>query len=452
MITPDIQIKIGQIKTKIEEYIEKGYLEEAKQLIDLLEENLKEDFRKDPDLVSMKAVILILEGAFTEAENVLLQGLEKDTFQFDLLFNMGYIREIRGEYQEAADFYLKACTVAFDENQRNSVNEAISRLTQIDPNLRIKDRPRIAFFIKDKMNNFFEDIMLALSDEYWVRKITVSNMAQVDEGMKWADVSWFEWCDELIIYASSTEIAKEKKIICRIHGYEVYTNNINKVNWSNVDKLIIVAPHIKRIFLENLKTEPDVDIELIFCGINVDRYPLIIKTKGFNLGYLGFINFKKNLPLTLDIFKKLHDMDERYCLHIAGQYQDPRTLQYIRYFLKEHGLEDSYYFYGWADESLKLRFFKIIDYMVISSIDEGLCFAAAEAMASGIKPVLHNCEGIKDHYDKKYIFSTIDEAVEMVMSDEYDSIEYRKFIEANYSLKREIAQVKKVIESLLEKV
>ena len=90
--------------------------------------------------------------------------------------------------------------------------------------------------------------------------------------------------------------------------------------------------------------------------------------------------------------------------------------------------------------------------MIISSIDEGLCFAAAEAMCSGIKPILHNCEGIKDHYDKKYIFNTIDEAVNMITSSEYNSQEYRKFIVKNYSLKNEIEYIRPILKILFQDI
>ncbi|WML35493.1 glycosyltransferase [Clostridium sp. OS1-26] len=268
--------------------------------------------------------------------------------------------------------------------------------------------------------------------------------------MEWADICWFEWCDELIGYGSKLELAKRKKIICRIHGYEVYTDSIRNVEWKNVNELIIVTPHIRRIFEENTEdiNKGNLKIDTVFCGVNLDAYPLNIKEKGFNIGYLGYINFKKNLPLTMDIFKKLHDIDSRYKLYLAGEIQDARTFRYIKYFVNEHGLLENVQFDGWQDSKSKVKWFKKINYMIISSIDEGLCYAAAEAMCSGIKPILHNCEGIKDHYDKKYIFNTIEEAVNMIISNEYNSIEYRKFIKNRYSLQKQLKAIKGLINDI----
>ena len=302
------------------------------------------------------------------------------------------------------------------------------------------------------MDNFINDIVRELSNDYETRLIHVSEYKQIDEGMQWADICWFEWCDELIVYGSKQKLAKDKKVVCRIHGYEVYSDFIKNVEWKMVDELIIVAPHIKRIFEENTVgiNKGNLKIDVVFCGVNVNAYPLNIKRKGFNLGYLGYINFKKNIPLTLDIFKNLYDIDKRYKLYLAGQFQDSRTLEYIKYFIKEYHLNDNVQFDGWQDQDQKINWFKKINYIVISSIDEGLCFAAAEAMCSGVKPILHNCEGIKDHYNKKYIFNSVDEAVDMITSEDYNSNEYRRYIENKYSLDIEVRKIYGLLNNLAD--
>jgi hypothetical protein len=71
-----------------------------------------------------------------------------------------------------------------------------------------------------------------------------------------------------------------------------------------------------------------------------------------------------------------------------------------------------------------------------------------QAMCKGIKPVIHNFVGAKEIYDKTYIWNTIDEAVEMILSDTYSSLEYRKFIEDKYEYKDKISKLNKLILSL----
>lgn len=443
----DMDLLKKRLKGNIQKLIDSGDLKDARQLV----EQYKDIDSDDVEVYSMDAVILIMENKFDEAEEVLREGLDIDENNFNLNYNFGCVYKQNQNFEKAFWYYKKALDNCSDKNMVSYIDKLIREIKSKHNISTIVDKKKIVFFDKGD-DKFIWDIINELSEEYETKHIRVTNYRQIDEGMKWADICWFEWCDELVGYGSKLPIAKEKKIICRIHGYEVYFDFIRKPNWKNVDDLIIVAPHIRRMFEENTK---DIDkrnlrIHTIFCGINLDRYPLNIKKKGYNLGYLGYINFKKNIPLTLDIFKKLHDIDSRYKLYIAGQFQDARTLAYFQYFIKEYKLDKSVVFEGWQNEKQKIEWFKKIDYMVISSIDEGLCFAAAESMASGIKPILHNCEGIKDHYNKKYIFNSADEAVKMITEEKYDSREYRKFIQDKYSLDKENFYITKVLDRLNE--
>jgi CDP-glycerol glycerophosphotransferase (TagB/SpsB family)/glycosyltransferase involved in cell wall biosynthesis len=447
----DNEMELYKIKVKrdITELIEGSCLQEASILIDEYEDIIKDDF----EIYSMKAVVAIMENRLVDSKDILMTALDKFNDNFDLNYNLGYVYEQMNDYNRALTCYKFAEQNCDDMNFKMEIKQTITRITneyagQIKP-----DKKRMIFFVKQGLDSFLGDIISALSDEYETKKIIVNDLKQIDDGMKWADICWFEWCDELVAYGSKLALSISKKIICRIHGYEVYTDYIKLIDWRNVDDLIIVAPHIRRLFEENTANIDlaDLRVHTIFCGINVEKYPLSIRDKGFNLGYLGYINSKKNIPLTLDIFKKLHDKDSRYKLNLAGTFQDNRIFSYIKYFIKEYKLDDSIFFEEWKNEEQKIEWFKRIDYMIISSIDEGLCFAAAEAMCSGIKPILHNCEGIQDHYDKKYIFSNLDEAVEMISSCEYSSDEYRKFIEENYSIEKQMKSIKKVFEEAFKK-
>lgn len=436
-----------RIKQNIELLINDKRFDEAKSLIDEYKK-IKPD---DIEIYSMEGIIFMTQGKLNEAEEILKHGLDIDSCNFDLNYNLAYVYGEQKKYDDSLKYYEQALKNCSDENMKKEIEVVISKFENEHGAKVRTSKVRIVFFDKGD-DKFIWDIINELSKEYETKHIRVTNYNQIDEGMQWADICWFEWCDELVIYGSKLPIAKEKKIICRIHGYEVYTDLIRQPNWNNIDDLIIVAPHIRRIFEENTSNInlKGLRVHTIFCGINVGRYPLNIKKKGFNLGYLGYINFKKNIPLTFDIFKKLYDIDDRYKLYIAGQFQDVRTLSYLGYFIKEYKLEKSIIFDGWQDEERKIKWFKKIDYMVISSIDEGLCFAAAEGMASGVKPILHNCEGLKDHYDKKYIFNNIDEAVKMITENGYNSEEYRAFIENNYSLKKQLIAIKNLLNDLLE--
>lgn len=435
--------KVKSIKERIEKLIEHGYINEASEIIGKLESKLP----ADADLYSMKAVINIIRGNLAEAEADLLDGLEEDTVHFDLLFNLAYIRESEGEFQEAADLYCKALTAADNDYQKQNVSEALERLKQADSSITISDRARIVFFVKDGMNNFFEDIISGLSDTYWVRKITVTNLKQVDAGMEWADICWFEWCDELAVYASRRPMASRKKIIFRLHSYEAFTDYIEKIVWTNINKVIFVAEHIRQYVLDNNEKLDIGKTVVIPNGIDIARYSFKKRSKGFNIAYVGYINFKKGPMLLLHAFKAIHDKDCRYKLFIAGKYQEPRYKMYFDQMIEEMGLSDSVIFEGWQDDIS--RWLEDKDYILCTSVLEGNPVGLMEAMSRGIKPVIHNFVGARNIYPSKYIWNTIDEAVEMVTSDEYDSVEYRSFIESNYSLKSQLQSIRAILDDLV---
>lgn len=434
-----------RIKANIQRLVEANQLQSARQLL----AQYIEMASGDTDIFSMQAVIEMQEGNLDKAIIVLQKGLKVIPGNFDLLYNLACAYEMQEDYCRTYGLLQQLKQVPQDDDMKNLVVALQKRIESKYPT-EPESKAKIAFFVKPQMDSFLGDIIECLKNDYEVKKCVVTETKQIDEGMEWADICWFEWCDELIGYASKINLAFNKKIICRIHGYEVYTDYIVSPNWENVDQLIVVTPHILRLFNQRVAKErlKNTKIDLIYCGVNLKRYPLVEHHCGFNIGYLGYINFKKNIPLTLDVFYELYKKDARYKLYLAGEFQEERTYRYFQFFLKEHKLEKNIFFEGWKNEKEKLEWFKKINYMLISSIDEGLCYAAAEAMSSGVMPILHLCEGLKDHYDKKYLFSTHQEACNMIMTNEYNSREYREFIEKNFSAEREVNSIKKCLVNL----
>jgi Glycosyltransferase len=93
-----------QIKEKIQCFINENKLHEA---INLIDEYLKIDLN-DPEIYSMKAIILMIKGNINEAENILNFGLNKDPFNKDLLFNMSYLMDQKRDYKQSLEYFSKA--------------------------------------------------------------------------------------------------------------------------------------------------------------------------------------------------------------------------------------------------------------------------------------------------------------------------------------------------------
>ena len=429
--------RVKTIKSKIEALINEGKLEEAREVIQSYEKTIPGDF----DIVSMKSVILIMEGKLEEARRLLQQSLEIEPFLKDMVFNLAYVHEQQGEYQKAYDYYLDVKNSAGGDTY--DIDEAIQ---QVIGKCDLSPRKRIAFFVKRGMDSFLDSIITGVSGEYHTKKIIVEDFSKIDEGMKWADICWFEWCDELVAYGSRKNVANEKTIICRLHSYEAFTGNLHNIMWDNVDKIIFVAEHIRNYVLSQVK---DLSIEktiVIPNGIDVSKYMYRERTTGFKIGYVGYINYKKGPMLLLHTFKAIYDRDSRYRLYIAGQFQDGRDLLYFQQMIPEMGLQGAIIYEGWQNDIDKWLEDK--DYILCTSILESQNISVMQAMCKGVKPVIHNFVGAKNIYPGKYVWSFIEEAVGMILNQDYNSKEYRDFITERFLLENAIQKTRNLIKSI----
>lgn len=304
---------------------------------------------------------------------------------------------------------------------------------------------KISFICLAGLDQFIDPIIKGLSDDYIARKFIIKNKQDIYNAIDWADIIWLEWCNQTAIIGTNYEGIKSKKVIIRLHSYEIFTDFPKQINWPVVDRLILVAPHIReilKIFIPDIENK--VKIEIVPNGIDLDSTHWKKMQSGYNIAWVGFINYKKNPQMSLQILKKLVDIDKRYKLHVAGSFQDLRYKIYLEYMIKEMGLQDNIILYGWVDDMD--GFWKDKNYLLHTSIHESFGYGIFEAMARGIKPVIHNFRGARELYPKNVIFNTIDEAVNKIISRDYNSNEYKDWIIAKgWTLKNQLKQIKEII-------
>lgn len=301
---------------------------------------------------------------------------------------------------------------------------------------------RIVFFVKQGLDTFINDIINDLSIQYETRKVIVTEYKQIDDGMEWGDICWFEWCDELVIYGSSHKTSENKKIICRLHSYEAFTPYPGLVKWENVDCTIFVAEHIRATVLKATSMDSKNTV-VIPNGVHIDKFNFCDRQKDFNIAYVGYINYKKGPMLLLQTIKSIVDRDNRYKLYIAGEFQDLRYLQYFRQMIDEMNLNKNVFYQGWQSDLN--NWLEDKQFILCTSVLESQGMGIMQAMSKGIKPVIHNFVGAKEIYDKKYLWNTINEGTDMIFSDEYNPKEYRKFIEDNYEYRDKIHKINNLL-------
>lgn len=435
----------SEIKQNIELLINDKKFDEAKSLIDEYKK-IKPD---DIEIYSMEGIIFMTQGKLNEAEEILKHGLDIDSCNFDLNYNLAYVYGEQKKYDDSLKYYEQALKNCSDENMKKEIEVVISKLEN-EYGAKVKtSKIRIVFFDKGD-DKFIWDIINELSKEYETKHVRVTNYNQIDEGMQWADICWFEWCDELVIYGSKLSIAKEKKIICRLHRYEALTDYPRQVTWDNVDKLIIVADHLKKFLLAQIPDlENKVDIVTIKNGVNIGKYKFQERKPGFNVAYIGYIHARKNPALILQIMNALVKKDKRYKLYVAGQFQDPLIELYCNDQISKMNLKSNIIFQGWQNDIG--RWLDNKNYILSASIHESFGYGIAEAMSRGVKPVIHNFLFADEIWGKKFMYNSIDEAVKMITENDYNSEQYRAFIENNYSLKKQLIGIRNLLSDLFEK-
>ncbi|MFQ6009484.1 MAG: tetratricopeptide repeat protein, partial [Candidatus Zixiibacteriota bacterium] len=322
-----------------------------------------------------------------------------------------HLLQLNARHPEVTDI-TKADIEKWEGMLKQSSSESISRnVEQKLPSVvvtstyeNVKDK-KIAFFATQ--GTFLKDIINLLSHDNDTRLFSGQTVRQMIELMEWADIAWFEWCDQLIIEA--TKHPKVCPIVCRLHSYEAFTDMPKKVDWRKVDHLIFVNRSVKEIFERQMRIGTPVSI--IHNGVDLNKFSIPKDKKyGKKIASVGYINYKKNPALLLYCFKKIHAYDSEYTLHIAGQHQDARIRVYFEHFLKENPLP--VYFDGWVEDIP--AWFADKDFIISTSLFESFHYSVAEGMACGLLSLIHNWYGANYLYPEEFLFNDPDECLKLL--------------------------------------
>jgi len=418
---------------------------------------------------------LFADGKIEKAEKCFLKILEHDPQNKEVLNNLGVIAFQSQQIENAIDYFDKS--LKLDPFYKDAVlnythllkelkllNEASpflykimekypndKELNQLLNEIEMAQKPKrkIAVLCLPGLESFLQDIVDFLQTKYEVLTCYSNNNRDIEAAAHWADVVWIEWANELAIALTNhPTLLDGKHIICRLHSYETLAGFVQKVKWEKIDDLIFVAEHIKDIVLQQ---DPSLhskvtNILIIPNGVNLDKLVFRNRSKGKNLAYLGHINYKKGPMLLLHAFRELLQADTKYRLFIAGDFQDARYQLYFNQMIKEMDLARSIQFDGWVDDVA--HWLEDKHYIVCTSVLEGHPVGIMEAMACGLKPVIHNFVGAKDIYPEKYLWNTIPQFVEKVTEPDYDPITYRNFIKKHYSLSHQMDAIAKILSNM----
>lgn len=280
----------------------------------------------------------------------------------------------------------------------------------------------------------------------------------------WADVVWFDTCDNNILSATSPgeailgtkfydnrEIPWDmhemdltgKKIIVRPIDIEVWQGHHAHANvWNLVTDCIFIAPHIRDMALQDSRMQGhQMKIHTIPCGLNMSKWKFKVRKPGKKVAIVAERWVSKGVDYAIQIAMKL----PMYDFYWLGKNNDYHwEAEYLHDMIKRHvpnlHLEEEFVpdLDAWLDDK---------DYILSCSKKEAFGYNYAEAMAKGIKPVIHEFFGFEPLWgDSGYTWASIDQAVSMISNKEYDSDAYAQYlIDKGYDINSVMTKFMEVI-------
>ena len=434
---------------------------------------MKEHLRTAPDdaeSLNDTGAILHCLGRSNEAIDHFIKAQKLRNDSAEIVWNLTEAYIATGRASEAAQLFDKmqqlgvlnpdilnrTANIFLNQNNKAGAIEMLLRSLRICPNQEIlqpmiqvirSKRPKVAFFCGlTGDTKFLTDIYEFTERRFNVRFFEGQDVNQMYELMKWSDISWFEWCTNMVVEAS--KLPKVCRNIVRLHRFEAYGDWPGQVQWENIDSLIIVG----NSFVEEalLRQVPNVanrtQLTTIPNGVNLDKFKFTNRTRGKNIASVGYLNMRKNPMFLLQCMQKLHYIDPEYKLFFAGNFQDSMLEQYIRHIVGALKLTEVVFFDGWQEDMN--AWLKEKHYIVSASIGESQGMGLLEAMACGLKPVIHNFPGADQIFPTEFLFNISEEFCEQILSRTYESQRYRGFVETNYSLKDQLNRINEIFTRL----
>lgn len=302
---------------------------------------------------------------------------------------------------------------------------------------------KIAIVCLSNLASFIKPVAQHLKEEHDVVEIYSNDINEMVYGISDADVVWIEWANEVAINLTNMDVLDGKRIIVRCHSYEFFSGMLPNIEWKRVSNVVFVSDSIKELAEHQV---PDIVGKSIVIpnGIDVKEFQFIDRDHGKDIAFVANINAKKGPMLLMHAFNAIVKEDNSFKLHIAGSIQDNRFGIYIGDIVKKLGIENNVIYYGFVNDIKDWLSDK--NYLICTSPVESQGMGICEAMAMGIKPLIHNFVGAEYIYSKDFLWNSIDDLIKMLGS-KYDSNKYRSYISDNFSIKNTNKRISRLIKS-----
>lgn len=259
--------------------------------------------------------------------------------------------------------------------------------------------------------------------DHWIGH-DANDQSWSEKCVQWADVVVCEWALGNLVYYSRNK-RKGQILISRLHRQELTTPHYKDIDFSAVDRIVFIAPHVKDQYLALSKMDERKAVE-IDNFIDLDR---VVPKNGsdgqvFNIGIVGIVPKLKNPILALQIFELVWKNDNRSRLIIKGKKPEDfpwlsKKRDEVRYYDDMQKMIETAPWrnsieYSQFGEDMK-DFYARVGFVLSTSDLEGSHQSVGEALAAGCIPILRDWEGSDRVYTGLQTFHTAEEAAKQII-------------------------------------
>ncbi|MFB8106120.1 glycosyltransferase [Streptomyces sp. NPDC056007] len=146
--------------------------------------------------------------------------------------------------------------------------------------------------------------------------------------LDWADTVFLDWSVGPAAMLTTIDPG-DTRIVVRLHSYEAFTFWPHMTDFSRVDDLVFVAPHVRELvtsLVPQLRGESAPRMHVVDNAMDLAGFarPKSADAR-FNLGLIGVSQVAKDPRWALEVLKRVREHDERYRLLLVGGDMNPKT-------------------------------------------------------------------------------------------------------------------------------
>ncbi|MFK0144608.1 glycosyltransferase [Streptomyces griseus] len=146
--------------------------------------------------------------------------------------------------------------------------------------------------------------------------------------LDWADTVFVDWSVGPASMLTTIDPG-DTRIVVRLHSYEAFTRWPHMTDFSRVDDLVFVAPHVQQLvtsLVPQLREASAPRMHVLDNAMDLEgfRRPKSADAR-FTLGLIGISQVAKDPRWAVDVLKRLREHDDRYRLLLVGNDMNPKT-------------------------------------------------------------------------------------------------------------------------------